>query len=218
MVFQHIFQKGCAKAWEIFFPTVWSLVGEMMDLCGRFYGDTTSPHHLSLVKLPKHPMSRAEPPIQEEEDLSKLYYDVLAGFTTEGEGTESLSNSLGTGGFAGTPGESNILSIYDSYHVEPGRVVQEAYRSSRPSQNGAQHRVPGESRHGRVVRSYHLTIYDSGKWEPSSTYLESFGRVTIVPKAFAQTSPQASIWTDYTNWGRCGTVYIQNARSPSFLS
>ena len=83
-------------------------------------------------------MSQARPYLSDEEDLSKLYNDVLAGFASEGDGTDPLTRSFGRGRSAGTPGETNINSIYDYYAADPPRNKKEDYLSTRPAPNGLQ--------------------------------------------------------------------------------
>lgn len=86
-------------------------------------------------------MSQTRSHLSDEEDLSKLYNDVLAGFASEGDGTEPLTSSFGHGGSIGTPGEANISSIYEYYTADPPRN----YLSSRPASNGVQTHASGMS-------------------------------------------------------------------------
>ncbi|KAF8579928.1 hypothetical protein K439DRAFT_345786 [Ramaria rubella] len=100
---------------------------------------STSPQPAHILAHPPrpHPMSRARSSASDEEDLSKLYNDVLAGFADESDGGESLSSTLGPSAAFGTPGESNILSIYDAYGQGHERTMSEESAPSRPSLNGA---------------------------------------------------------------------------------
>lgn len=81
-------------------------------------------------------MSRTRSPLSEEEDLSKLYNDVLAGFASE-DGRDSLTNSLGPARSNGATGEPNISSIYAYYSGDPGNA-NAGYFPPRPPTNGFQ--------------------------------------------------------------------------------